>query len=115
MDGKFQEMFAVSMKYHLLLIIFLYPFPKYFVLKLVLEMLLSSTSTVTKFYFGWDSRRSGLFMASVALLMFPANSKYSLALALIESIIIYDLVANKLSFYHPFFIKSRCCKIEPTL
>jgi hypothetical protein len=48
----------------------------YFILKLVLEMLLSSTSTITKFYFGWDSRRSGLFMAFVALLMFPANSKF---------------------------------------
>jgi len=45
----------------------------YFVLKLVLEMLLSSTSTVTKYYFGWDSRLSGLFMAFMAMLMFPCN------------------------------------------
>jgi Na+/melibiose symporter-like transporter len=45
----------------------------YFVLKLVLEMLLSSTPTVTKFYFGWQSKKSGLFMMFMALLMFPAN------------------------------------------
>ena len=31
----------------------------YFVLKLVLEMLMSSTGTVTKHYFGWDSGKSG--------------------------------------------------------
>ena len=41
----------------------------YFVLKLVLEMLMSSSSTVTKYYFSWDSKQSGLFMACVALLM----------------------------------------------
>ena len=41
----------------------------YFVLKLTLEMLLSSTGTVTKYYFSWDSKMSGLFMAVVALLM----------------------------------------------
>ena len=41
----------------------------YFVLKLVLEMLLSSSSTITKFYFSWDSKKSGLFMAVVALMM----------------------------------------------
>jgi hypothetical protein len=41
----------------------------YFVLKLTLEMLLSSTGTVTKYYFSWDSKISGLFMAVVALLM----------------------------------------------
>jgi Na+/melibiose symporter-like transporter len=45
----------------------------YFVLKLVLEMLLSSTPTVTKYYFGWHSKISGLFMMIMALLMFPAN------------------------------------------
>jgi len=45
----------------------------YFVLKLVLEMLLSSTGTLTKHYFSWNSSRSGLFMACVAMLMFPVN------------------------------------------
>lgn len=45
----------------------------YFVLKLVLELLLSSTATVTKFYFAWTSKSTGLFMALVALLMFPVN------------------------------------------
>ncbi|KAG7370477.1 major facilitator superfamily transporter [Nitzschia inconspicua] len=45
----------------------------YFVLKLVLEMLLSSTPTVTKYYFGWHSNITGLFMMIMALLMFPAN------------------------------------------
>lgn len=45
----------------------------YFVLKMVLEMLLSSTPTVTKNYFGWQSKTTGLFMMIMALLMFPAN------------------------------------------
>jgi len=45
----------------------------YFVLKLVLEMLMSSTSTIAKYYFSWDSKQSGLFLACVALLMFPVN------------------------------------------
>jgi len=45
----------------------------YFVLKLVLEMLMSSTGIVTKFYFNWDAKKCGLFMAIVALLMFPVN------------------------------------------
>ena len=45
----------------------------YFVLKLALELLLSSSSTVTRFYFGWQSSRCGLFLAILGLLMFPAN------------------------------------------
>lgn len=45
----------------------------YFVLKLVLEMLLSSTPSVTKYYFDWESQKTGLFMMCMALLMFPAN------------------------------------------
>lgn len=45
----------------------------YFVLKLALELLLSSSSTVTRFYFGWQSSMSGLFLAILGLLMFPAN------------------------------------------
>ena len=45
----------------------------YFMLKLVLETLLSSSPTLTKFYFGWDSSFSGIFLACLGLLMFPAN------------------------------------------
>jgi len=45
----------------------------YFVLKLVLEMLMSSSGIVTKFYFDWGQKQCGLFMAAVALLMFPVN------------------------------------------
>ena len=45
----------------------------YFVLKLVLESLLSSCATVTRFYFGWNSSNSGAFLAFLGLLMFPAN------------------------------------------
>lgn len=45
----------------------------YFVLKLVLEALLSSCTTVTRFYFGWSPSISGAFMSFLGLLMFPAN------------------------------------------
>lgn len=45
----------------------------YFILKLVLECLLSSCPTLTTYYFGWGSRSSGLFLACLGLLMFPAN------------------------------------------
>lgn len=45
----------------------------YFVLKLVLESLLSSTAMITKFYFHWDDSISGLFLALLGLFMFPAN------------------------------------------
>jgi hypothetical protein len=45
----------------------------YFVLKLVLESSLSSASTLTRFYFGWNSSFSGLYMAALGLLMLPAN------------------------------------------
>ena len=41
----------------------------YFVLRLVLEMLMSSTGIVTKLYFNWGQAQSGFFMAVVALLM----------------------------------------------
>ena len=41
----------------------------YFVLKLVLEMLMSSSGIVTKFYFDWGQEKCGLFLAVVALLM----------------------------------------------
>lgn len=45
----------------------------YFVLKLVLECLLSSTATVTSFYFHWNATQVGLFLAVLGLLIFPAN------------------------------------------
>lgn len=45
----------------------------YFVLKLVLESLLSSSPTVTRYFFGWNASTSGLFLAFLGLLMFPAN------------------------------------------
>ena len=41
----------------------------YFVLKLVLEMLLSSSGIVTKLYFDWGQAQCGFFMSSIALLM----------------------------------------------
>jgi MFS family permease len=45
----------------------------YFVLKLVLECVLSSTATLTSFYFGWSGSLAGLYMAALGLLMLPAN------------------------------------------
>ena len=45
----------------------------YFVLKLVLECLLSSTSTLTSYYFDWDSSVNGVYLAVLGLLMLPAN------------------------------------------
>ena len=43
-------------------------FVVYFVLKLILECLLSSTATLTSFYFGWNSSVNGIYLA-----MLPAN------------------------------------------
>jgi MFS-type transporter involved in bile tolerance (Atg22 family) len=45
----------------------------YFVLKLALECLLSSSATVASYYFEWDARHTGTFLAVLGLLMFPAN------------------------------------------
>lgn len=45
----------------------------YFVLKLVLECLMSSTATITTFYFHWNVTRSGIFLAILGLIVFPAN------------------------------------------
>jgi len=44
-----------------------------FVLKMVLECLMSSTATITTLYFHWNVTRSGGFLACLGLLMFPAN------------------------------------------
>jgi hypothetical protein len=48
-------------------------FVVYFVLKLVLECLLSSTATLTEYYFHWGSSISGIYLAVLGLLMLPAN------------------------------------------
>lgn len=48
-------------------------FSIYFVLKLIMESLLSSTSLVTSFYFGWTGKTIGFYMAGLGLLMLPAN------------------------------------------
>ena len=45
----------------------------YFVLKLVLECLMSSCPTLTYECFGWTSGYSGTFLTFLGLLMFPAN------------------------------------------
>ena len=45
----------------------------YFVLKLVLECLLSSTALLTFVYFDWKTNESGIYLAILGLLMFPAN------------------------------------------
>lgn len=45
----------------------------YFVLKLVLECLLSSISAITSFYFDWNSSMAGFYLAILGLLLFPAN------------------------------------------
>jgi MFS family permease len=45
----------------------------YFVLKLCLESVLSATSVLTGFYFGWDATVMGLYLATLGLLMLPAN------------------------------------------
>jgi len=45
----------------------------YFVLKLILECLLSSTANITEFYFNWSGSVAGVYMAVLGLLMLPAN------------------------------------------
>jgi len=45
----------------------------YFVIKLALECCLSSTSTLTEYYFDWGTQESGIYLAFLGLLMFPAN------------------------------------------
>lgn len=45
----------------------------YFVLKLVLECLLSSSAMLTSHYFNWNMTLSGSLLAILGLLMFPAN------------------------------------------
>jgi MFS family permease len=45
----------------------------YFVLKLVLECVLSSSGTLTEFYFNWSAGGSGMFLAALGASMLPAN------------------------------------------
>jgi Na+/melibiose symporter-like transporter len=45
----------------------------YFVIKLALECALSSTATLTAFYFDWGPQSSGMYLALLGLIMFPAN------------------------------------------
>lgn len=45
----------------------------YFVLKFMLECILSSSGTVTRYYFEWSGTLSGVYLAMLGLLMLPAN------------------------------------------
>ncbi|GLE01159.1 hypothetical protein PINS_up009989 [Pythium insidiosum] len=45
----------------------------YIVLKLVLECLLTASSTIGQYYFKWNSTDAGLYLAMLGLLMFPTN------------------------------------------
>ncbi|RHY22452.1 hypothetical protein DYB32_009497 [Aphanomyces invadans] len=45
----------------------------YVVLKLVLEILITSATTIVDWYFEWSSTSAGIFLAFLGLLMFPAN------------------------------------------
>eukprot|EP00977_Amphora_coffeiformis_P026389 scaffold25842_cov198-Amphora_coffeaeformis.AAC.44 len=44
-----------------------------FLLKMMLECCLSSTATVTSFFFDWNASQTGVYLALLGLLMFPAN------------------------------------------
>lgn len=48
-------------------------FTVYFVLKLALESILSSSAILTLFYFHWSGQVTGFFLACLGLLMLPAN------------------------------------------
>nr|CCA16837.1 Major Facilitator Superfamily (MFS) putative [Albugo laibachii Nc14] len=45
----------------------------YIILKLVLECLITSSSSLAQYYFAWNSTTSGLYLAALGLLMFPTN------------------------------------------
>jgi MFS family permease len=45
----------------------------YIVLKLVLECLITASSTIAQWYFHWDSTKNGFYLAALGLLMFPTN------------------------------------------
>ncbi|KAG7379205.1 hypothetical protein PHYBOEH_012027 [Phytophthora boehmeriae] len=45
----------------------------YIVLKLVLECLITASSTIAMYHFQWGSENNGLYLAMLGLLMFPTN------------------------------------------
>ncbi|GMF19699.1 unnamed protein product [Phytophthora fragariaefolia] len=45
----------------------------YIVLKLVLECLITASSTIAMYHFNWGSTNNGLYLAALGLLMFPTN------------------------------------------
>lgn len=45
----------------------------YIVLKLVLECLITASSTIAQYYFNWTTSDSGFYLAALGLLMFPTN------------------------------------------
>ncbi|ETN15168.1 hypothetical protein PPTG_07346 [Phytophthora nicotianae INRA-310] len=45
----------------------------YIVLKLVLECLITASSTIAMYYFNWGSTNNGMYLAALGLLMFPTN------------------------------------------
>jgi MFS family permease len=49
-------------------------FTLYFVLKLILEGVLSATAILTDYYFGWHSGLVGIYLAGLGLLVLPANA-----------------------------------------
>ena len=51
------------------------------VLKMTLETCLSSTATLTSFYFDWDARATGVYLALLGLLVLPANAVLTVLMA----------------------------------
>jgi MFS family permease len=45
----------------------------YIVLKLVLECLITASSTIAQYHFEWTTSESGFYLAALGLLMFPTN------------------------------------------
>uniref|UniRef100_M4BRT1 SPX domain-containing protein n=1 Tax=Hyaloperonospora arabidopsidis (strain Emoy2) TaxID=559515 RepID=M4BRT1_HYAAE len=45
----------------------------YIVLKLVLECLITASSTIAMYHFNWGSSTNGMYLAALGLLMFPTN------------------------------------------
>lgn len=53
-------------------------FAIYFMLKFILESLLSSYAMITGYYFDWSDRHSGSYLAAIGLLILPVNWLISL-------------------------------------
>ncbi|OWZ12753.1 Major Facilitator Superfamily (MFS) transporter [Phytophthora megakarya] len=45
----------------------------YIILKLVLECLITASSTIAMYHFNWGSTNNGIYLAALGLLMFPTN------------------------------------------